>query len=63
MFNDFSQVLEVNASSQRGGRQVVAKLQEATQSHHVHKKKENNDSLNKLLGNKSITYKRLTIVI
>ena len=32
-------VLEVNASSLRGGRQVTAQLQEATQSHHVKNKK------------------------
>ncbi len=31
-------VLEVNASSLRGGKQVMAQLQEATQSHHVKKK-------------------------
>ena len=32
------QVFEVNASSQRSGRQVLAQLQEATQSHQVSKK-------------------------
>ncbi|TRY69407.1 hypothetical protein TCAL_08890 [Tigriopus californicus] len=33
-------VLEVNASSIRGGRQVVAQLQEATQSHHLTKQQQ-----------------------
>ena len=35
---DILQVFEVNASSRRSGRQMLAQLQEATQSHQVSKK-------------------------
>ena len=37
-------VLEVNASSLRGGRQVMSRLQEATQSHHVVKNNSNSNN-------------------
>jgi DNA polymerase III delta prime subunit len=45
-------VLEVNASSLRGGRQVTAQLQEATQSHNV--KSDKREALKELLSSSSV---------
>jgi len=54
VFHKFWQVLEVNASSKRSGKKILAELREATQSHQVRSGALDQDSINNFFGKKSI---------